>query len=222
MKLWDSLCSTLGAREVSVKDVSRKHFLELRLIHSIAYGVPWYGRWGYSFGRGCYGITMKMYEEAKKNLQNLSLQTLLGTFTLFEATEAALNALLWGLLSFFYEMLSSVYWKAEEQVKANSRVGRIIDNYVRLAAGLKEPYQLKTLGDLVRFLTEYQRIASANVESHEWKKPAGPHRNGKVGPRKGVSKRAPCSTFNAQSTATVRWSGERLEYAFKVWTLNTD
>lgn len=78
MDLWDSLCSVLGAQEISVKDVSRKHFLELRLVHSIAYGTPWYGRWGYEFGRGCYGITAKMYQEAKINLQSLSLQSLLG------------------------------------------------------------------------------------------------------------------------------------------------
>jgi hypothetical protein len=54
MHAWDCLCSVLRARHVSVEDVSNKLTLELRVLHAIAYGKTWYGRWIYNFGRGPY------------------------------------------------------------------------------------------------------------------------------------------------------------------------
>lgn len=41
MHLWDSLCSLLGAREVSVEDVSNKGGMLLRTLHAAAYGETW-------------------------------------------------------------------------------------------------------------------------------------------------------------------------------------
>lgn len=228
MDLWDSLCSILGAQEISVKDVSRKHFLELRLIHSIAYGTPWYGRWGYEFGRGCYGITAKMYQEAKTNLQSLSLQSLLGkNHRVYPCLFLPGSLFLWRGGVWAINQGNRAYGcafflKTEEQVKASSRVGRIIDHYVRLAASLKEPYHLKTLGDLIRFLMDYKRIstsASTNTISDSQKRkrmPRGKPGNGKMGSRKSASKTSSSSISNVHSAATIRWSDERLKYAFKV------
>ena len=30
--------------------------MELRVLHTAAYGCTWYGQWGYTFGRGGYNI----------------------------------------------------------------------------------------------------------------------------------------------------------------------
>ncbi|GKV23126.1 hypothetical protein SLEP1_g32896 [Rubroshorea leprosula] len=57
MDFWDRLCTGLRARKVSLCDVSKKRGMELRLLHGLAYGKSWFGRWGYEFGRGCYGVT---------------------------------------------------------------------------------------------------------------------------------------------------------------------
>ncbi|CAI9777526.1 unnamed protein product [Fraxinus pennsylvanica] len=40
MSFWDRLCTTLGVRKISVMDVSKKHGLELRLLHAITRGHP--------------------------------------------------------------------------------------------------------------------------------------------------------------------------------------
>ena len=31
--------------------------MELRVLHTIAHGTTWYGRWGYAFGRGGFNLT---------------------------------------------------------------------------------------------------------------------------------------------------------------------
>eukprot|EP00897_Mesotaenium_endlicherianum_P008526 jgi/Mesen1/7701/ME000405S06987 len=64
MNLWDHICTMLRARKVSVVDVSKKRGLDLRLLHTAAHGIPWYGLWGYKFGRGSYAITRETYEKA--------------------------------------------------------------------------------------------------------------------------------------------------------------
>ncbi|KAH7846888.1 hypothetical protein Vadar_019336 [Vaccinium darrowii] len=40
MHLWDRICTRLHARKVSVRDVSRKQSVDLRLLYGIAYGNP--------------------------------------------------------------------------------------------------------------------------------------------------------------------------------------
>ncbi|KAH7298703.1 hypothetical protein KP509_25G054900 [Ceratopteris richardii] len=74
--LWDRLCSMLRARKVSVEDVVKKRTLEYRLLHSVAYGEPWFGRWGYSFGHGSFGITQQMYTKAIEAIRGMPLNVM--------------------------------------------------------------------------------------------------------------------------------------------------
>ncbi|KAL0409061.1 UNVERIFIED_CONTAM: PHD finger protein MALE STERILITY 1 [Sesamum radiatum] len=73
MEFWDRLCSGLGARKVSLKDVAKKKGMDLRLLHAVAYGKPWFGHWDYMFGRGSYGVSQEMYQNAVKAIQNIPL-----------------------------------------------------------------------------------------------------------------------------------------------------
>ncbi|KAE9449764.1 hypothetical protein C3L33_18337, partial [Rhododendron williamsianum] len=40
MDLWDRICSNLHARQITVEDDSKKHSMDLRLLHGVAYGHP--------------------------------------------------------------------------------------------------------------------------------------------------------------------------------------
>ncbi|KAK4720474.1 hypothetical protein R3W88_010707 [Solanum pinnatisectum] len=73
MNFWDRLCKVLGARKISVMDVSKKYGLELRLLHAITKGHPWYGKWGYQFGAGSFALTQDSYRQAVENLSSLPL-----------------------------------------------------------------------------------------------------------------------------------------------------
>ncbi|KAH7516201.1 hypothetical protein FEM48_Zijuj10G0110200 [Ziziphus jujuba var. spinosa] len=73
LEFWDRLCTALRARKVSLNDISQKRGMELRLIHGIAYKEPWFGRWGYKFGRGTFCVTHQMYNKAIEALQSLPL-----------------------------------------------------------------------------------------------------------------------------------------------------
>ncbi|XP_031383441.1 PHD finger protein MALE STERILITY 1 [Punica granatum] len=73
MDFWDRLCTGLRARKVSLNDASRKRGMELRLLYGLAYGEPWFGRWGYKFGHGSFGITPPMYKKAMEALQGIPL-----------------------------------------------------------------------------------------------------------------------------------------------------
>ncbi|XP_020083265.1 PHD finger protein PERSISTENT TAPETAL CELL 1 [Ananas comosus] len=74
--LWDRICVALRARKISLIDNARKGNMELRLIHGIAYGGTWFGRWGYKFGRGTYGLDQQMYQNSLAALQSLPLYLL--------------------------------------------------------------------------------------------------------------------------------------------------
>lgn len=58
---------------MSLNDVSQKRGMELRLIHGVAYSEPWFGRWGYKFGRGTFCVTQQMYQSAIEALQGIPL-----------------------------------------------------------------------------------------------------------------------------------------------------
>lgn len=58
---------------MSLNDVSHKRGMELRLIHGVAYSEPWFGRWGYKFGRGTFCVTQQMYQNAIEALQGMPL-----------------------------------------------------------------------------------------------------------------------------------------------------
>eukprot|EP00850_Spirogloea_muscicola_P025467 SM003189S12257 [mRNA] locus=s3189:2:1472:- [translate_table: standard] len=80
MSLWDRVCSMLRARRVSVMDVSKKLSLDLRLLHSAAHGMPWYGRWGYVFGHGSFGIQPAEYAAAVEAVRSAPLSQLVSHF----------------------------------------------------------------------------------------------------------------------------------------------
>lgn len=63
-------------RKVSLNDTSQKRGMELRLINAIAYSEPWFGRWGYKFGRGCYSVTQSMYQKAIEAIRSMPLYLL--------------------------------------------------------------------------------------------------------------------------------------------------
>lgn len=56
-----------------MNDASHKKGMELRLLHGVAKGEPWFGRWGYRFGSGTYGVTQKIYEKALESVRNIPL-----------------------------------------------------------------------------------------------------------------------------------------------------
>ncbi|KAK6146655.1 hypothetical protein DH2020_020524 [Rehmannia glutinosa] len=73
MDFWDRLCSGLGARKVSLKDVAKKKGMDLRLLHNVAYSKPWFGHWDYIFARGSFGVNREMHQTAIKAIQNIPL-----------------------------------------------------------------------------------------------------------------------------------------------------
>ncbi|KAF5205226.1 Phd finger protein [Thalictrum thalictroides] len=73
MDFWDRLCKTLGARKISVMDVSKKYGLEFRLLHAITNGHTWYGNWGFEFGSGSFALTVDAYRKAVDFLSKIPL-----------------------------------------------------------------------------------------------------------------------------------------------------
>ncbi|KAI3865397.1 hypothetical protein MKX03_021628 [Papaver bracteatum] len=73
MDLWDRICTGLRARKVSINDVAKKNGMDLRLIHGVAFNESWFGRWGYGFGRGSFGVTQPMYQKAIEAVQSIPL-----------------------------------------------------------------------------------------------------------------------------------------------------
>ncbi|XP_028553659.1 PHD finger protein PERSISTENT TAPETAL CELL 1 [Dendrobium catenatum] len=77
MDLWDRICTSLQVRQISLIDVATKGGMELRIINGLAYGEPWFERWGYKFGHGSYGITEQMYQRSLQALRAFPLALLL-------------------------------------------------------------------------------------------------------------------------------------------------
>uniref|UniRef100_A0A9I9DLZ0 PHD finger protein MALE STERILITY 1 n=1 Tax=Cucumis melo TaxID=3656 RepID=A0A9I9DLZ0_CUCME len=80
MDFWDRLCNALKARKVSLRDISQKRGMELRLLHSIAFGQSWFGEWGYKFSHGPFKVTIPKHQKAIETLQSLPLSLLLHHF----------------------------------------------------------------------------------------------------------------------------------------------
>ncbi|CAI0400358.1 unnamed protein product [Linum tenue] len=80
MDLWDRICGSLRARSISVEDVSKKRSMDLRLLYGVAYGHSWFGRWGYKFGRGSFGVTGQGYNRALEAVASLQLDPILTDF----------------------------------------------------------------------------------------------------------------------------------------------
>ncbi|KAG6394599.1 hypothetical protein SASPL_145188 [Salvia splendens] len=94
MNFWDRLCRMLGVRKVSVMDVSKKNGLELRLLHAVVNGHPWYGDWGYQFGAGSFSLNLDDYNLAIENLSSMPL-------SLFQAQGRKPRTRLQDLISFY-------------------------------------------------------------------------------------------------------------------------
>ncbi|CAL2235148.1 unnamed protein product [Prunus armeniaca] len=47
--------------------------METRLLFSVAFGSTWFGRWGYTFPRGSYGVSRDTYTTAIESLESLPL-----------------------------------------------------------------------------------------------------------------------------------------------------
>ncbi|KAK2635535.1 hypothetical protein Ddye_030327 [Dipteronia dyeriana] len=77
MNLWDCLCSCLRTQKISVHDLLMKRGMDLRLLHAVAYGCPWFGDWGYKFCHGSFGVTEHMYNRAIQILRSLDLDKII-------------------------------------------------------------------------------------------------------------------------------------------------
>uniref|UniRef100_A0ACD5XSG0 Uncharacterized protein n=1 Tax=Avena sativa TaxID=4498 RepID=A0ACD5XSG0_AVESA len=83
MDLWDRICSALHVRKVSLVDTARKGHMVLRLLHGVAYGDTWFGRWGYRYGRPSYGVALQSYQQSLHALQSIPLCVLLPHLSCF-------------------------------------------------------------------------------------------------------------------------------------------
>lgn len=68
-------------REISVKDLSKKETMDLRLLYGVSFGRSWYGRWGYMFSKGIYEVNSLHYDIAVKFLGSLELEKILHDFS---------------------------------------------------------------------------------------------------------------------------------------------
>jgi hypothetical protein len=67
--------------EISVEDLSKKAgSMDLRLLHGVAYGRTWFGKWGYNFSRGSFGVTQQKYERAIQILSSLDVSKIIHDF----------------------------------------------------------------------------------------------------------------------------------------------
>ncbi|PRQ50510.1 hypothetical protein RchiOBHm_Chr2g0134011 [Rosa chinensis] len=93
MDIWDCLCKNLEIRDVTLEDVSKKGNVDLRLLCGVAYGRSWFGRWGYKFWRGSYGVDEVKYEIALACLRNLDISQVVEVFRKVEDQYALVHRL---------------------------------------------------------------------------------------------------------------------------------
>jgi hypothetical protein len=79
-------------------DISKKYGMEYRLLHSVTFGHPWYGEWGFQFGAGSYAVTAGSYNKAVETLACIPL-------TIFFNQGRTPRTILQDLIS-FYKCLS--------------------------------------------------------------------------------------------------------------------
>ena len=82
MGLWENICYTLRAREVSVEDVSQKYGVEYRLLNPASSGNTWYGTYGYVFGKGSFGNTATSHKRAGADFRTFPLKNLRSDFVM--------------------------------------------------------------------------------------------------------------------------------------------
>ncbi|PIA59959.1 hypothetical protein AQUCO_00400675v1 [Aquilegia coerulea] len=76
MDLWDRLCTNLGTRSISVKDMSNikgAGTMSLGLLYGVANGQSRFAKWNYRFHNGAYGLDLKRFEAAIRTLGAINL-----------------------------------------------------------------------------------------------------------------------------------------------------
>eukprot|EP00898_Chlorokybus_atmophyticus_P005645 jgi/Chlat1/6081/Chrsp4S06352 len=196
MELWDRLCSTVRARQVSVEDVSRKlkpngGACDYRLLHAAAFGAPWFARWGYTFGRGSYGITPRCFATAVDIVRAAPLQAILKDF------------------------------EGVTDVVGSAGVSRTINTYVAYAAWglrLEHPQTLATLGELLRYMMHLKDTAGNDVDTNI-KLVQAASSSTTSSPTCSTTTTVTTShnkPTTASGTAPCRWSAKRVELATRV------
>ncbi|GMY32865.1 PHD finger protein MALE MEIOCYTE DEATH 1, partial [Fagus crenata] len=67
--------------KITVEDVSKKRSMDLRLLYGVAYGHSWFGKWGYKFCRGSFGVAEYNYNKAIEILSSLELDQIIQDFS---------------------------------------------------------------------------------------------------------------------------------------------
>jgi len=140
IQIWELLCNTLRAREVSVEDVSQKYGVEFRLLNPVACGKTWYGTYGYQFGKGSFGNTAATHRKAAERLRSFPLESVKRDFKNL-AKNGESNG-------------SSLVDEAPLEIIARYEV-------------LMKKYAPKTLGGLVALLLLLQRIVRRNDKAEK-------------------------------------------------------
>ncbi|GMY09137.1 PHD finger protein MALE MEIOCYTE DEATH 1 [Fagus crenata] len=68
-------------KKITVEDVSKKRSMDLRLLYGVAYGHSWFGKWGYKFCRGSFGVAEYNYNKAIEILSSLELDQIIQDFS---------------------------------------------------------------------------------------------------------------------------------------------
>ncbi|XP_022879695.1 PHD finger protein MALE MEIOCYTE DEATH 1 [Olea europaea var. sylvestris] len=69
--------SVFFCRQITVEDLSKKRKMDLRLLYGVAYGHSWFGRWGYRFFQGSFGVKEHNYTRAIDILSSLELDQII-------------------------------------------------------------------------------------------------------------------------------------------------
>ncbi|KAK1387136.1 hypothetical protein POM88_015314 [Heracleum sosnowskyi] len=67
-------------RRGGTSDVRLTKALDLRFLHGVAYGTTWFGKWGYKFGHGSFGVTEDKYDRALQFFRTLRLNKIISDF----------------------------------------------------------------------------------------------------------------------------------------------
>ncbi|XP_010424952.1 PREDICTED: PHD finger protein At2g01810-like [Camelina sativa] len=81
MDFWNRLCTTLHTRKISLDDTSKKGSMDLRLLHGVAYGRPWFGKWDYMFSNGSFGVRKDEYWRAILTLSSIEVDKIMEDFS---------------------------------------------------------------------------------------------------------------------------------------------
>lgn len=68
--------------------VAEKRSMDLRLLYGVAYGHSWFGRWGYRFCRGSFGVAEHNSISAIELLSSLELEVIIEDFGKTDKTKA--------------------------------------------------------------------------------------------------------------------------------------